>query len=233
MAVKLADPDCLVVTIDGPAGSGKSTTAAAAARRLGFRYMDTGAMYRAVTLALLESGPPEDRWENLTVSRLGSLGLGMIWRRDEMTMTIDGEEVDDAALRTPSVTAAVSRVAAVPSVRKVLQAFQRRSARKPGLVCEGRDMGTVVFPEARVKVFLTADPMERARRRILQRGGRDPDAADVALEAERLEARDALDSSRETAPLKRPTTAVEIDATRLPQAAVVDRIVGLVEAAGA
>ncbi len=229
--MSVADPHCVVVTIDGPAGSGKSTTAAAVARRLGFRYLDTGALYRAVTLALLEAGWTPQAGEPARVGiSLRGLDISLAWADGAMTVLCGGQVVEDGALRAPGVTAAVSHVAALPAVRGLLLGLQRGFAQAPGLVCEGRDMGTVVFPEAQVKVFLTADSAERARRRIMQREGRCPGDAEVAAEAGRLERRDALDSSRAAAPLRRPPSSAAIDTTRRSQECVVERIVDLVGA---
>ena len=135
------------------------------------------------------------------------------------------------ALRSEWVTAAVSRVSAIPAVRDCLLDLQRSAAAGPGLVAEGRDMGSVVFPEAQVKVYLDADPRERARRRILQRGARSPGPAETEAEADRLRRRDERDSSRSVAPLLRADDAVVIDTTDLDPAAQIDRIVRLAHAA--
>lgn len=220
-------PPCVVVAIDGSAGAGKSTTASAAASRLGFRHLDSGAVYRAVTFALLESERGIEDVEKVTPNELRALEVGIAWDDGEMKVRIRGERVPEKALRADRVTAAVSRVSAVPLVRSHLLALQRAAAEPPGLVAEGRDMATVVFPDAEVKVYLDADIRERARRRILQRPGRDHGDAEVAAEAARLEVRDRLDSSRSVAPLTRAEGAVTVDTTHLDRAAQIDTVVGL------
>ncbi len=222
---------CLVVAIDGSAGSGKSTTAAAAAARLGFRHLDSGAIYRAVTLALIESGRSGSALEHVTRGELSGLAIDVKWREQGMEVWAGGRQVAEEALRSDRVTALVSQVAAVPEVRAHLLDLQRSAARGPGLVAEGRDMGTVVFPRAEVKVFLDAHPTERARRRLLQRGIR-PDAAEIKAEAARLTRRDRRDASRSIAPLLQAGDAVLLDTTALDPAAQADAIVRLVEAAG-
>ena len=220
---------CLVVAIDGSAGSGKSTTAAAVAARLGFRHLDSGAIYRAVTLALLDSGTSDSTVESVTGDQLSELGIDVRWREQGMEVRTGGRPVAERALRSERVTAMVSQVAAVPAVRAHLLQLQRTAAQGPGLVAEGRDMGTVVFPEARVKVFLDADPRERARRRLLQRGIR-PDAEVIEAEAVRLARRDRRDASRSVAPLLQAGDAVLLDTTDLDPAAQTNAIVRLVEA---
>ncbi len=221
---------CLVVAIDGSAGSGKSTTAAAAAARLGFRHLDSGAIYRAVTLALIESGRSGSALEQVTRGELSGLAIDVKWREQGMEVWAGGRQVPEEDLRSDRVTALVSQVAAVPAVRAHLLDVQRHAARGPGLVAEGRDMGTVVFPGAEVKVFLDAHPAERARRRLLQRGIH-PDAAKIEAEAARLTRRDRRDASRSIAPLLQAGDAVLLDTTALDPAAQTDAIVRFVEAA--
>jgi len=221
---------CLVVAIDGSAGSGKSTTAAAAAARLGFRHLDSGAIYRAVTVALLRSGRSGPALERVTRDELADLAIGVEWREQGMEVQAGGRPVPERALRSERVTAMVSQVAAVPAVRAHLLELQRNAARGPGLVAEGRDMGTVVFPGAEVKVFLDAHPRERARRRLLQRGVH-PDAAEIDSEAARLIRRDQRDASRSVAPFQQAGDAMLLDTTDLNPEAQTDEIVRLVEAA--
>ena len=241
---------CVVVAIDGSAGSGKSTTAAAVAARLGFRHLDSGAIYRAVTLQLLESGRSGVARERVTPDELSDLGIDVKWIGQGMIgqgmsgqgmsgqgmigqgmqVRAGGRPVREKALRSERVTAMVSQVAAIPAVRDHLLELQRTAARGPGLVAEGRDMGTVVFPGADVKVFLDAHPRERARRRLLQRGVA-PDPAEVEAEAARLTRRDQRDASRSVAPLLRAGDAVLLDTTDLHPAAQTDAIVRLVKAA--
>ena len=221
---------CLVVAIDGSAGSGKSTTAAAVAARLGFRHLDSGAIYRAVTLQLLESGRSGVALERVTLNELSDLGIDVKWGGQGMQVRAGGRPIPEKALRSERVTAMVSQVAAVPAVRAHLLELQRTAAQGPGLVAEGRDMGTVVFPHAEVKVFLDAHPRERARRRLLQRGVR-PDPAGIDAEAARLTGRDRHDASRSIAPLLRAGDADLLDTTDLDPAAQTDAIVHLVKAA--
>lgn len=216
----------IVVAIDGSAGSGKSTTAADVASRLGFRHLDSGALYRAVTLALLESERGEDV-EGVTPAELDALGIGLDWRGHAMRVRIRGRLVPDEKLRVPPVTAAVSRVSAVSLVRDHLLELQRTAAAGPGLVAEGRDMGTVVFPGAEVKVYLDAEIRERARRRILQRGGASPSPDEIEAEAVRLERRDERDSTRAIAPLKHAEGSVMVDTTALDPQGQAEAIVQL------
>jgi len=204
----------LVITIDGPAGSGKSTTARAVARELGLRHLDSGALYRALTFALLESGPPPDEWESLTLDRLRRIPLDVAPDDGGFEVTLGGRALDDE-LRGPEVTGLVSRAASLPVVRGRLLDLQRGALRSGGLVADGRDMGTVVFPQARVKVFLVADLAERARRRLLERTGAEPSSAEVVQEAERIRERDRSDSARAESPLRRPDDALVLDTTTL------------------
>ena len=215
---------CTVVVIDGSAGAGKSTTAAAVAARLGFRHLDSGAIYRAVTLGLLDSEGGCEAVERITPQELSALALEVRWAGAAMEIHIRGEPVPEAALRAERVTAMVSRVSAVPAVREHLLELQRDAARPPGLVAEGRDMGTVVFPEADVKVYLDADPRERARRRILQRGDGDPNPEEIEAEAARLGMRDRTDSSRKVAPLLMAADAHLIDTTGMEPRSQVEAI---------
>jgi cytidylate kinase len=201
-----------IVAIDGPAGAGKSTVARATAQALGFTYLDSGAMYRCVALAAQERGlSPSDVAGTLRIE-LGERPL------------LDGRDVSDE-IRTPSIASGASKAAADPDVRAAMVAEQRRLLSRGDWVVEGRDIGTVVAPHAEVKVFLTADPAERARRRA-QELGLDPEAvlADIL-------ARDARDSTREHSPLRRASGAVELDSTGLTIGQVVARIVELVQTA--
>jgi len=197
-----------VVAIDGPAGAGKSTVARAVADELGFTYLDSGAMYRVVALAALRRGAdPAAIASSLTIE-LGDRVL------------LDGEDVT-AAIRTPEVSEAASRAAADPVVRRAMVDEQRRLLSHGNWVAEGRDIGTVVAPAADVKVFLTADPGERARRRAVELG-LDPDA----VLAEQT-VRDERDRSREHSPLEPAAGAIELDTTGLAVPEVVGRIVEL------
>lgn len=232
-AVPAADrPLGVVVAIDGPAGAGKSTTARAVARRLGFRHLDSGALYRAATHALLTSGWTAENLAAISPQDVAGLRVSAGWDGESMHACLDGRRLADETLRAAPVTALVSQVSAAPAVRARLLAVQREAAQGPGLVADGRDMGTVVFPHAQIKVFLVADVDERARRRLLQDGTADPSAAQLAAEAERLSARDRRDASRLAAPLAQAADATPLDTTAMDFAAQVDAIVDLVEAAG-
>lgn len=199
----------MVVAIDGPAGAGKSTVARAVAEALGFTYLDTGAMYRSVALASLDSGAsPAQLAEAMTIE-FGDRVL------------LDGRDVTEA-IRSPAVTDAASRVAADPAVREALVRKQRAMLRSGDWVAEGRDIGTVVAPDAEVKVFLTADERERARRRAVQIGS---DVESVLADQAR---RDSRDAGREHGPLLRAADAFELDTTGLEPDAVVEQIVARV-----
>ena len=209
------DAKSFVITIDGPAGSGKSTTSKEVASRLGFRHLDSGALYRAIALALLRASDGTLRLEGLNRSRIDDLGLEIRWGDRSPEVWIAGVPVPAEALRGRAVTGAVSAVAAVPAVREWLLEAQRSGARAPGLVADGRDMGSVVFPDADLKVFLKADPEVRARRRLLQRGRGSPTEGEVEQEAALILDRDRRDSERDVAPLKVPPDAVVIDTTHV------------------
>jgi cytidylate kinase len=202
----------MVVAIDGPAGAGKSTVAREAARALGFTYLDSGAMYRAVGLmAIRHGGPPADRAAELDI------------QLDDRVLA-NGEDVTDA-IRTPEVAEAASRVATDPGVREALVRKQRELLDGGDWVAEGRDIGTVVAPDAEVKVFLTASPEERARRRAEELGT----DVDTVLRDQAL--RDAQDRDREHSPLKMAPGAVELDTSGLTVGEVVQRVVDLVDKA--
>ncbi|MDT8367682.1 MAG: (d)CMP kinase [Longimicrobiales bacterium] len=217
-------PSRTIVTLDGPAGVGKSTTARAVAERLGWRYLDSGALYRAVAHALLEEGIDRDAWPDLDDSVLHALGLTVDPEGTSLVIRRRGRPLGPE-LRTPEVTAAVSAVARIPSVRAWLLDAQRAAGSRGRLVADGRDMGTVVFPDAATKIFLTADPAERARRRLGDHGVTHPDPDEVALECARLEARDRADREREISPLRPASDALHLDTTELDFAAQVDAVV--------
>jgi cytidylate kinase len=216
-----------VVTVDGPAGSGKSTTAREVARRLGFRHLDSGSFYRALTFGLLEAGVEAEHWEGLRAPDLDRIGVVV-----EPTATGFSIRLGDRALgeelRSSRVTERVSRLAGLAAVRAWLLGIQRLAGRRGRLVADGRDMGTVVFPDAEVKVFLVADLAERARRRLRDHGVADPSPAEVEREAERIAARDRSDSDRELSPLRRPEGALVLDTTRLTFEQQVDVILARV-----
>jgi cytidylate kinase len=207
----------MIVTIDGPAGAGKSTAARALARRLGFDFLDTGAMYRAVALAVLRAQiDPSD--EVALAPLLASLQLEMPPGR----VVLAGEDVT-GLIRTPEVTAASSVVAVLPAVRRRLVELQRASAAGRNMVCEGRDQGTVVFPDAGCKFFLTADPEERLRRRQCELAGRG-ETVDLDALRRAQEERDTRDSGRALAPLRPADDAVVLDSTVLSAEQVVERM---------
>ena len=226
-----------VIALDGGSGTGKSTTAKIVAKTLGITYLDTGAMYRSVALTCLERGiDPNDAEAATKVAQEIEITFGQ--GPAGQTVQVDGHDVT-SAIRTPEVDKAVSPVAAVPAVREAMVAQQRALGAVGDVVAEGRDIGTVVFPDAEVKVFLTADPAARALRRAVQRDGGDAakDAnatADEAAVAEILadiKRRDAYDSSREASPLKPAADAHHIDSSLLSVDEVVAQIADLMEAA--
>jgi CMP/dCMP kinase len=218
----------LTVAIDGPAGAGKSTVAREAARRLGYLYIDTGAMYRAMAL----------KAKREAVSLDDAAALAALAARAEIRLEpgecgprvfLDGEDVGEA-IRSPEISALSSKVSAVPGVRQEMVRRQRAMGREGGVVMEGRDIGTVVFPEAEVKVFLDASPEERARRRLEDlraQGIEEP--LDAVLEA--IRERDARDSRRAASPLRQAEDAVRIDTDDLSAEEVMRRLLALCEAA--
>ncbi len=222
----------MIVTIDGPAGSGKSSTARAVARRLGFRHLDSGAFYRALTYAALRAGIPEERWDGLTRAQLDALHVHARPAAEGWRLFAGDHDVTDF-LRSSEVNAHVSPMARVPAVREWLLGRLRAAAIGTDLVTDGRDMGTVVFPQAELKIFLVADPRERARRRLLEQGTPAPSPAELDAEVERLLARDRIDSERAVAPLLQPPDAVVIDTTPITLEEQVDAVVALARARGA
>ena len=204
----------MIITIDGPAGSGKSSTARAIADTLGVRHLDSGAFYRALTLAALEKQIPVATWTRLSFELLDALHVRGGPGNRGYALFIDGREVT-AELRSDPVNANVSLMASVPAVRQWLHDRLRTAAEGVDLVADGRDMGTVVFPEADVKIFLTCSLETRARRRLLERGISDPDASTVHAETKRLAERDRIDSERALAPLRPAPDAIHLDTTGL------------------
>jgi CMP/dCMP kinase len=216
------------VTLDGPSGTGKSSVARAVATRLGAAYLDTGAMYRAATVAVLDAGvDPEDAEAVARAVAAATIEVGTA--ADTEVVTVDGVDVA-VRIRGPEVTRAVSAVSAVPAVRRQLVEQQRALvAGSDAVVVEGRDIGTVVLPEATVKVYLTAAPEARAERRALQLGLSTP--AEVAELAADLRRRDEYDSSRADSPLRPAPDAVIVDSTHLEQDQTVERVVALARSA--
>jgi cytidylate kinase len=212
------------VTLDGPSGTGKSSVARAVARRLGAAYLDTGAMYRAATVAVLDAGvDPEDADAVAGVVAGAAIEVGTA--ADTEVVRVDGADVA-VRIRGAEVTRAVSAVSAVPAVRRQLVEQQRALvADTDAVVVEGRDIGTVVLPDATVKIYLTAAPEARAERRALQLGLTTP--AEVAALAADLRRRDEYDSSRADSPLRPAADAVVVDSTHLQQEQTVERVVQL------
>ena len=216
------------IAIDGPAGSGKSTVALMVAKELGFLYIDTGAMYRAVTLQALREGIDLNDWE--AVERVAaSASIELVPGGNSMLrVLLNGEDVTQE-IRSPEVSRNVSLVARVPAVKKRLVELQRSMACRGGVVMEGRDIGTVVLPDAQVKIFLTASPGERARRRreeLLQQGAN----VDLRQVEEEILTRDKIDTQRDTAPLKPALDAEVIDSSTIPAEQVVKMILARVSA---
>ena len=232
MSTKPSDPDPtrttgIVVAVDGTSGSGKSSTCRGVAVRLGLRYLDTGAMYRAMTWWMLEQGV--DVHDPAAVAaRSGEPVIDSGTDPAGPTIHVDGHDVG-AAIRTEQVTGSVSPVSTVPEVRTRLVELQRAeiaaALQGAGIVVEGRDIGSVVAPEAPVKLYLTADPAARARRRAAEEGG-----TDVAAVEKSLRGRDEIDSGRAVSPLTMAEGAVHLDTTPYTLEEVVDLVVGLVEA---
>jgi len=217
----------VIITIDGPAGSGKSTVAREVAKRLGMRYLDTGALYRTVTLLALEAGlVPERIAEAAELARTAHIRLEA--RDDDLCRVFVGQREVTNEIRGPLVSQHVSAVSAVPGVREVLTGWQRKEAAEGDLVLEGRDAGTVVIPNADLKVFLNASIQERARRRQLQLRAQGVEQALEELVAG-IERRDTYDSERAVAPLRKADDAVEIDTTGLSISEVVETIARLAE----
>jgi cytidylate kinase len=226
-----------LIAIDGPAASGKSSTAGLVAKRLGWVHLDSGALYRALTLAALDNLGEGGRrkgeaWPAQQVVALAErLPIRLVLAGEELRPEVAGADVGEA-IRDERVTRFVSVIAALPEIRTWVNTQQRQVVRGlqdgagGGVVVDGRDIGTVVFPDAPLKIFLTATPAERARRRLFQRG----EAVDVELvrrESQALAARDAADSNRQFAPLKPAVDAVMLDTTKLTLEGQVDRILEL------
>ncbi len=220
-----------VIAIDGPSGSGKSTVARGVARALGYRYLDTGAMYRALTWLALHRGVALD--DDAALGALAATAdLELSTDPDRPRVLVGGVDVT-ASIRTPEVTAAVSAVSAVPEVRRQMVARQRDILAAGAAVAEGRDIGTTVVPAAAVKVFLTADPAARAARRGREMAAAGVDPAHLADTAEAIARRDAADSTRSASPLMCPPDATVVDSTHLDVEAVIaavlaelDRVAG-------
>ena len=219
------ESDSIVIAINGPAASGKSSTAHRIAERLGFLHIDSGALYRAATAAALRQGDDPTTWTPesvLEAARPVTLAQG----KRAFVPAMDGEQLD-SEVRRADVTANVSRVAQMQPVRDWVNELVRAAAQSRDVVVDGRDMGTAVFPDAALKVYLVADPWERARRRLIQTIGRAPTDEEIAAETDRLVKRDAADATQSAA----AKDAVLVDTTYVTQEEQVERIVALATSA--
>jgi len=213
-----------VIAIDGPSGVGKGTVARGLAAVLGYRHVDTGAMYRAVAWRAQQLGVDLDDEEAVL-----EVAQAAVFDVDGSRVVIDGTDVS-AAIRTPEIDRATTRVARLPRVRAELVARQRTLAEQGALVMEGRDIGTVVFPTAAVKIYLDASPEERARRRAHDPAHTAAQTQDLAHIAEAMQRRDENDRTRQASPLSIAADAIVIDTTGVPASEVVARVVGIVRA---
>jgi cytidylate kinase len=214
----------LVIAIDGPAGAGKSTVAQKVAARLGLTYADSGATYRAAALKVLESAiAPDD--EQAVARLIAQADIRIATEGFQSRVLMDGQDVSEK-IRTPEVTLASAKVSRLPAVRAKLVAVQRSCATGRGVVMEGRDIGTVVFPNAALKVFLKAEPEERARRRLKQ-DSKEGRSATLEQTAEEIARRDQLDAERNISPLVAAADAYQIDSTGLAADQVVEQILDL------
>jgi cytidylate kinase len=211
----------VAIAIDGPAASGKSSTAKAVARELGYRHVDSGSLYRAATAARLRRDSNSATWtEESVLAAASSVSLSPI--ENGFVPLLNGRPADDE-MRGDSVTHRVSLVAQMPRVREWVNAQVRETASDYDIVVDGRDIGTVVFPDADLKIYLVADPEERARRRVLERTGREPTEEETFDETARILLRDEMDEAQSV----KAADAVVIDTTRLTQAEQIARIVEL------
>jgi cytidylate kinase len=215
----------VIVAIDGPSGAGKSTLAKRLAKQLGFTYLDTGAMYRALALKMLrESVEPEE--ESRLAALLRETEIDLREKEGRLEVLLDGVDVAEL-IRTPEVSQMASKVSARKIVRQRMMELQRAAATKGHIVAEGRDIGTVIFPGAQVKIYLDASVAERARRRFeeLRANGREVSMEETVRE---LTERDRRDSERDLAPLRRAQDAVALDSSTLTADAVAERVLGLI-----
>ncbi len=217
-------PQCVrsrIITIDGPAGVGKTTVAKSLSSRIGFLFLDTGALYRATALGLLRSGVSQDS-SSVSEKMLTSLKLRIEVNVGGMNLCLQGEDVTHQ-IRTEEISAAASKFSALPEIRRFLLPIQREIASRQDTVAEGRDMGTVVFPNADLKFFLTADLRERAYRRFLELISKGCQVIQQEVEAD-IKSRDERDAGRANAPLLRPKDAICIDTTNMRPEAVVQQL---------
>lgn len=213
----------LVVAIDGPAGAGKSTVAQIAAKKLGFTYIDTGAMYRAVAYKTLEQH--KELTDDLILAVVKDIDVNLSYADGKTKVTVDGVEVTDK-IRTPEVSAVVSKVAALGLVREKMVDLQRKMAERGGVLMDGRDIATNVLPNADVKIFLTASIEERAKRRYLEMKEKGYDVKLAELQQD-IAARDKADSERKISPLVQAKDAVLLDTTGLTIDEVVNKILAM------
>ncbi|MFD3699260.1 (d)CMP kinase [Streptomyces sp. NPDC058646] len=225
--METAAPSAVIVAIDGPSGTGKSSTSKAVAAKLGLRYLDTGAQYRAITWWMITNGVDTDDPHAVAVAA-GKPDIVSGTDPAAPTITVDGLDAS-GPIRTQEVTSRVSAVSAVPEVRSIITGLQRSiaAAAEGGIVVEGRDIGTTVLPDADLKIFLTASAEARAARRSGELRGKE--AADLAATKEALIKRDAADSGRKASPLAKADDAVEVDTTDLTMDQVIECVVTLVE----
>ncbi len=216
----------IILAIDGPAGSGKSTTARLVAASLGYVYIDTGAMYRAITLQVLKSRIDLND-ESRVVNEAKTCKLDIDSKEGNFRISLNGSDVTDS-IRTEAVTRNVSLISSYPGVREIMVEKQRQIGARKGCVVDGRDVGTVVFPEADLKFFLVADIMERARRRQLELSSRG-EVLPISQVAKELQERDSKDSTRASSPLKKAPDAIEIDDTNLTIREQVAKVLSYVE----
>lgn len=212
------------IAIDGPAGAGKSSVAKAVSRALGFLYLDTGAMYRAMGLSMIRNGVPLSD-PGAVAAACGAADVGVRYEDGHQVTTLGGEDVSDA-IRAEECSRAASLVSQVPEVRSRMVAIQRAIAQNQNLVMDGRDIGTKVLPDAAVKIFLTASAEVRARRRFdeLRQKGLNPDFETVLAD---IVERDRQDTTRAASPLRRADDAVELDTSEMALADVIDRIIAI------
>ena len=220
----MSERPLFVIAIDGPAASGKSSTAQWVAERLGLRHVDSGSLYRAVTAAIVRKAKNAD-WSEADVLETARTSVKLVPTARGFVPHIDGQPAEEE-IRGSSVTQNVSTVAGMQTVRAWVNEQVRLAARTSPVVVDGRDIGTAVFPDAAVKIFLVADPWERARRRLVQRNQRAPSDAEIAEETDQLVHRDAKDAQQS----QQAPDAVLLDTTYLTQEEQVDRIVALANA---
>ena len=212
------------IAVDGPAGAGKSSIAREASARLGFIYVDTGALYRSVALYALENDALD---QDKLIQSLDKINVELKFISGVQHVLLCGRDVSDK-IRTPEVSMNASKVSAVPEVRKFLFGLQQKIAAENDIIMDGRDIGTVVLPNADLKVFLTASAEERAKRRFLEMKDK-PDCPSYEEILEDINKRDYNDMHRETAPLKRAEDAVLLDTTEMTKAQVVEKLISMIE----